>query len=178
MKYLIVFSFIAVFQFACVSEQTVLQNSNIVPPVSTPTYEIPDITVIDINLEDFEAQKLIESGIKFSPLMDADGIWNKGVFKSTHAYQSSDGVEIIQSAYIYKKTQNAEEDSKKYLREVSGFLQREPILDGSKNPIGERIVGITNDNQFVIILRKEKSNIIYSSPSLRHLLAFEKWRSK
>ena len=148
-----------------------------VRPTETPTpLAEPSLTPqnagIDIKTSEIEAQALLDAGIKFDFTSNADGGTTDGGLYTGHGYKTSDGVEISTDRGLYKQEKNAKEDCDDALKETGKIIKKERIVDG------ERLVATEKDGGFVIVIRSGKVCNIYSSFSLKHLLAFEKWRGK
>jgi hypothetical protein len=135
-------------------------------------------TEIDLQKEEAEARKLFESGTSFKFAMNADGITEDGGVFTSHGYKSSDEIEIATQVGVYQKESNAVKCFEKALINTKKKLMQETIFDNEKRKIGERIVGTSGGKDFLIVNLKNNICKSYYSSSLRHLLAFEKWRDK
>lgn len=148
-----------------------------VRPTETPTpmFETsvtPQNSDIDIKTSETEAQALLDAGINFDDTTNADGETTDGGLYTAHGYKTSDGVEISTHRGLYKREKNAKEDCGDTLKETDKILKKERIIDG------ERVLATQKNGCFVFVIRSGKACNIYSSASLKHLLAFEKWRDE
>lgn len=110
--WLILFGSIVIMQIACASKAELSQES-----VST-----------DLRKEEIEAQKLIETGIKFDFTSNADGVTGEGGTYTGHGYKSSDGFEIGTQVGVYKKPENAVQCFEDASKQISTVLLRESVF--------------------------------------------------
>lgn len=162
----LLFSFVLMWQFACASKAELPQNSS----------------PIEIQTAEFEAQKLIESGIKFDLIFNSDTATSDGGTYISHGYKSSDEIKLRADEGIYKRSENADKCFQDASDESSIILKRDSVSDKS-GKIEERFVAVSKKSsfytgEFIIAKKKENNCKIYYSPSLKHLLALEKWRDK
>ena len=127
-----------------------------------------------------ESQKLIADGIKFDFAGNADGMTGEGGTYTGHSYESSDKINIGTRVGIYKSEENAAKRFEDELKQPINIIVRDIGNDGGNV---ERAVAVSNEadssgKSYFVIKKKENRCAVYFSRSLKHLLAFEKWRDK
>ena len=167
-------------QFSCATRSQSHQNANARSSVKTVSDSKEPKTksspASDLSLAAWESQELLRKRITF-------GIWEKVDGRRTdeipvwtgHTYIAFDGVEIKTSIGTYKTSTLAESKYRAGISKAKEILERTPLLDNKKQKLGERVVA-SIDGGYLIAARKGQSCTLYESPSLAHLLAFEKWR--
>ncbi|MBD0314556.1 MAG: hypothetical protein ICV86_17435 [Microcoleus sp. T3-bin5] len=166
---------ILIWQSSCANEN----RSEIVAitPSTSPTPMIKSSAMrqtvsTDLKTSEIEAQALLDVGIKFDFTSNADGVTKDGGLFTGHSYITSDSVQISTSRGLYTQVKNAKKVCGDVLKETDKILKKERIDDG------ERIVARKKGDGFVVAVRSGSGCNIYESSSLKHLLAFEKWRDK
>lgn len=111
--------------------------------------------------------------LSFETRMDACG-----PTANYHTYESSDGVFISQSNEEFSSAKRASRELQKRLRLAKEIIERSPRIDESGKRVGERVVGLSSgeggaQTAFIVWTDGEVLSSI-ESPSLRHILEFEK----
>ena len=103
----------------------------------------------------------------------------------SYAYKSYDGVDLGCGGAIFPSHESAEAAFRNALNDAVRIIEREPIYDSKGcNVVGERVVLILPPNEMVkteraaVIWLNDRSLGFIHSPSLRHVLAFEKVRDQ
>lgn len=125
----------------------------------------------DLKTAELEARALLDNGIKFDITVHADGGTDDGGVYTGHGYVTPDGVDISTDRAIYMKEKNAKKDYESYLKDAAKILKKERI-DGSIRVVATE----KKSGWFMVIYSSGTTLYVYQSPSLKHLLAFEKWR--
>ena len=153
------------------------KNVNMIVPVVENTQQGPlKPGKVDLRAEETAAQELLESGIKFDFTVNADGVTNDGGMYTGHGYISSDGIDIDTGVAFYIKNRNARTCFSDYLKQAKETLKEEAVFDEKKTKVGQRLIGISDEQNYFVALLSGNLCRKYSSTSLRHLLAFEIWR--
>jgi len=135
------------------------------------------VTKVELAQEQ-EAQKLLDGGLDFRRTTVQDGpalVTGCGFIDGTD-YVSSDGVEVHVPNYRCVKAVDALHCFDDNLKDASEVFENEVILDSNQQPVGKRLVGARRPGQYFITYLAGVSCSTHTSPSLSHLLAFEKWR--
>ena len=139
-------------------------------------------TKVELAQEEVEAQRLVDAGIdfKFTSMGDGPAIRTGCGYTTAHTYKSSDGIAVDAPNTSCTREDEAALYFEAKVKESSEIFSNEVLFDAEQRPIGKRHIGARQTSQYyeyrVITLRGTWLPEIYS-PSLRHILAFEKWRA-
>jgi len=131
---------------------------------------------VELSREQAEAQRLVDGGISFSITKSAQGQpFTTGCgLTNGKDYLSSDGVKVLAPNTYCTEIDEAVRCFDSSLKDAQEVFENIPILDDNQRPFGKRLVGVRGDKEYFITYLRGKGCSTYSSPSLRHLLAFEK----
>lgn len=118
----------------------------------------------------------------FRNILIADGKTKDGFRYSSSFYKSSDCVVVSDSVVFFDSDARAQDELKKKTAEAGAILERGAAKDEKQTVVGERVVMNFPESEHAkahaAIVLTQNSNFIYiTSPSLNHLLEFEKERA-
>lgn len=126
-----------------------------------------------------EAQKLLDAGLTFRRTIVWDGpalMTGCGAIDGV-TYESSDGVEVSYTNHRCIKAVDALNFFEDKLKGASEVFANDVLLDVHDRPVGKRLVGAQGTKKYFITYLIGVSCPTETSPSLVHLLAFQKWRA-
>jgi hypothetical protein len=110
-----------------------------------------------------------------SMMIEPDG------YGGSTAYESYDGVKLCFSEARFPSNEAAEEAFNNILKDAERIIEREPLFDrDGRNVVGERVVAMFPPNDYSktkwaeVICLDGRNLYQISSPSLRHVLFFDK----
>ena len=137
--------------------------------LTTATFPSPMEAVLEE--EKAEAKKLVSAGIIFKTTKSAHGMRNeRGVTFGSNDFESSDGVALNRSGKQFDSPEEAKKQFDATLQNAPKVFEKGDV----KGTLGEekRFIGVSG-NQAIIVSISGHYLYTVTSPSLRHLLAFE-----
>ncbi len=170
--YFIIFAFCFVWQTACVSSRkpTNENDKSVVEKVfeKVTKANFPPPSEADFETEKAEAQKLFDWGITFENIKSAHGMrTEKGVSFGSNDFESSDGVKLLRYGKLYETPEELKQAFDNALKGAAKVFEKKNFENGEK-----MFIGVAGNSAFIV---NTSGYYLYtvSSPSLRHLLAFE-----
>ena len=130
--------------------------------------EFPPPLAADFEKEKLEAENLIESGITFKNTLSMHGVpTERGVKFGTNEFESSDGVKIKRHAELFDSPEAVRQKFESATKDAAKIFEKDSLKSGE-----QRFVGAKGETAEIVYT---SGYYLYrvSSPSLRHLLAFE-----
>jgi len=143
------------------------------------SFEKPPVTSPLSNKQTLSEQPTTGEKITFTPVIEGRGI-KKGAEEVSFArYKSGDGVLVERRIERYRSAPRARAEMQTMVEKAATVIERGAKLPGEGQQKGQRVVlsvphGRGRERQAVILWSDGPDLYVLRSPSLRHVLAFEK----